>query len=149
MLNGMVSQGSVERWSGAGMVPTVPFSLFPLRRTDLFCKMNLALSAKHNTPNNIMKTAIKNYRTTFAPGSLFSHANTWPRHWKRTTYKVSADGQNALPLVREHFWGSVAGEVEDVSGESPIPLSQFLELSPSPRNEVRACRSVPEVTQAA
>ena len=77
------------------------------------------------------------------PGTLISHANTWPSKWSRTTYRISEDGKDALPLVREHFWGSVAGEVEDVSRDRPVPVSYFLGLEPSPRNVVRNPRTFP------
>jgi len=70
------------------------------------------------------------------PGALISHANTWPSKWNRTIYRISEDGKDALPLVREYFWCSVAGKVEDVSLDPPVPVSYFLGLEPSPRNVV-------------
>lgn len=90
----------------------------------------------------LMKTKYYNNIDT-TPGALISHANTWPSKWSRTTYRISEDGNNALPLVRENFWGSVAGKVEDVSRDLSVPVSYFLGLEPGPRNVVENRRTLP------
>jgi hypothetical protein len=86
------------------------------------------------------------------PGAIISSADTYPKKWFRTYYRVSDDGQKVQPLVRAHYWCSTAGKVVDVSNEPPREITYGenwvgnWKHTFSPKMDIRPENTLPEVT---